>query len=254
MFDITMDEPTREFHECWAAAGRYLDQQVDGGISSWLKAELTPPFLEHLSFRLGNQLFFVRVVDVDEELVIPGTINGLKSVSEGCVGHGCLMPMKKMKGNWNVVNPGWGLVSLDDGKAINPVDFVTDEKIIVTDWELHDFAVQVVRGHLKDQGFEIMSWQSNPEVQPAVWFVGENGPEWVVVKAARYPELTASVPENIDDIADGCLRLSDKGNFASVGFANSDDPFDPEAKSNENFIPIYRGYGSFVRFEGLQSI
>jgi hypothetical protein len=28
-----------------------------------------------------------------------------------------------------------------------------------------------------------MSWQGNPSVDPSIWFVGDSGPEWVVVRA-----------------------------------------------------------------------
>ena len=49
------------FHACWSAAGNHLNRQVEGGIKFWLRAHPYPPYLEHLSFRLGNQLFYVRV-------------------------------------------------------------------------------------------------------------------------------------------------------------------------------------------------
>ena len=83
MYDIEMQEPSPEFGECWAAAGTHLDRQVDGGIRFWLRTELTPPFLEHLSFRLGNQLFFVRLEDVEGQVEGPGTTRGLKAVADG---------------------------------------------------------------------------------------------------------------------------------------------------------------------------
>ena len=58
----------------------------------------------------------------------------------------------------------------------------------MTAWELHDFAVQVVKGQLEKEGYELMSSQGNPGVDPAIWFVGDSkGPEWIVVRAERYP-------------------------------------------------------------------
>lgn len=56
MYEIEMHEMTPAFHACWQAAGNHLNRQVDSGIQSWLRADPYPPFLEHLSFRLGNQL------------------------------------------------------------------------------------------------------------------------------------------------------------------------------------------------------
>jgi hypothetical protein len=86
---------TEAFFPCWKAAGIHLSKQVDGGIQSWLRAHPYPPFLEHLSFRLGNQLFFVRIEDVDGKAQGPGTIRGLAAAARDGNGHACILPMKK---------------------------------------------------------------------------------------------------------------------------------------------------------------
>ncbi len=46
-------------------------------------------------------------------------------------------------------------------KATLAVAFLSFEvqQGLVTLWEVHDMAVQVVRNHLQKQGFELMSWQ-----------------------------------------------------------------------------------------------
>ncbi len=77
MYEIEMNEISEAFFPCWKAAGIHLSKQVDGGIQSWLRAHPYPPFLEHLSFRLGNQLFFVRVDDVD------GMVAGWRTCRDG---------------------------------------------------------------------------------------------------------------------------------------------------------------------------
>ena len=56
MHDIEMHEISEVFARCWRAACQHIQKHVQGPMSSWLKASLNPPFLEHLSFRLGNQL------------------------------------------------------------------------------------------------------------------------------------------------------------------------------------------------------
>lgn len=96
----------------------------------------------------------------------------------------------------------------------------------MTDWELQDFAVQIVRDHLEKAGRKLMSWQGNPSVDPSIWFVGDEGPEWVVVRAARYPKANTVPPENWQQIADRCARIARIGHFASVSVANADDAFD----------------------------
>ena len=254
MNEIYMDEASQEFAKCWQAAGIHLQDQAGGKIDSWLKANLEPPFLEHLSFRLGNQLFFIRVEDADEGVAAPGNPDALFMIAAECQGHACVMPMQKHGDEWRPLLPGWGLLDPETQQMVNPAELITGEKIVMTDWELHDFAVQVVRQQLEGQGKKILTWQSNPSVDPSVWFEGEQGPEWVVVREVRYPESEATPPDNMQDIIDHCAKMGTTGHFASVAFVNMDDPIDPNAATNGNFLPLYRGYGANIRFEGLQPV
>jgi hypothetical protein len=201
---------------------------------------------------LGNQLFFVRVQDAENRVKGPGSLSGLLMIADGCNGHACVMPMKKefLGGGWFPDCSGWGLVDARTGALVDPAHLVTDEKIEMTEWELQDFAVQVVRSHLEKEGFQIMSWQGNPDVDPAIWFVGESkGPEWVVVRAVRYPDNKAEKPANWSSIAEGCERQSQVGHFAQVAFASTDQPFQ---SARERPVPLWRGYGVHVRYEGLE--
>jgi len=250
MPDIEMHKATQEFGECWRAAGLHLQSRAQDTNLSWLKADLIPPFLEHLSFRIGNQLFYVRVVDADNQIQSPGNPDGFRTIASACDGHACLMPMRMSGGVWQTDAEGWGLIDPDTGSMIDPALLVTDKKVEMTDWELHDFGVQVVKDHItKKLGYELMSSQGNPEVEPSIWFVGDHGPEWVVVKTVRFPELEAMIPPNIEEIASHCASLSQTGHFASVGCANDDDAFDPSGQVPA--LPLWRGHGIFVKFQGL---
>lgn len=250
MHDIEMHEPSEDFSRCWRAAGQHLQTLAQGAPLSWLKVNLTPPILEHLSFRVGNQLFFIRIEDADGQIDIPGNPNGVLSIADGCKGYACLMPMRRIGSEWVPIENGWGLIDAKMSTPIDPAALVTDEKIEMTDWELHDFAVQVVRDHIeKDLGYQLMSSQGNPDVDPSIWLVGDHGPEWVMVRAAKYPDLEASLPANIEEISENCSRLSRIGHFASVAIANSDDAFDPSG--DVPALPLWRGHKMFVRFEGL---
>lgn len=249
MHDIEMHEVSDEFARCWHAAGHHIQRQVQGPLHSWLKVNLNPPFLEHLSFRLGNQLFFIRIEDADGKLEVPGSRQGLRSIADGCLGHACLIPMRRGTESWMPAASGWGLLDLETGEAIDPVALVGDERIVMTDWELQDFAVQIVRDHLDKQGRKLMSCQGNPSVDPSMWFVGDHGPEWVVVRAVRYPTKSAEPPANWRAIAERCSRLSKSGYFASVSVANADDAFDPTGAVPP--MPLWRGHAMYVSFEGL---
>jgi hypothetical protein len=160
--------------------------------------------------------------------------------------------MALIGGSWTPDRPGWGLVDLVTGEPIDPIALVSAEPVEMTDWELHDFAVQVVRGQIVKDGGEIMSSQGNPAVNPSIWFVKDSGPEWVVVRAARYPAVAAAAPENMSSIAEGCARLSKIGHFASVAIASSNDASDPSTKSPRQ--PLWRGHGMTVRYRGLERV
>ena len=249
MHHIDMQEPSAEFRRCWQAAGRHVQGRVQGPLHSWLKANLHPPFLEHLSFRLGNQLFFVRIEDVTQRLTVPGSRSGLLYIAEGCKGHPCIMPMRQDVDAWIPTIAGWGLLDARTSSPIDPIALVTDDRIEMSDWELQDFAVQMVRNHLEGEGRKLMSWHGNPSVDPSLWFIGDDGPEWVVVRAVRYPVRHAARPAGWNTIAQECASLGKKGHFASVGVASADEAF--ETKGVTPPVPLWRGHGMVVRFEGL---
>lgn len=253
MQHIHMAEFSNDFGYCWNAAGSHLQAQGQGALN-WLKASLTPPFLEHFSFRLGNQLFFVRVEDVDKKVDSPGSLKGLLTIAKGCNGHACIMYMKRTGEEWRCTVPGWGLVDAETEQPTNPVALVSDEKIVMTDWELQDFAIQVVRNDLKKNGKETLSWQSNPGVDPSIWFVGETGPEWIVVRAAKYPVREVPPPSNVQEIAERCASFGSVGHFAVVSVASSNDAFDPRESASTYHPPLIRGEAIYASYKGLTTI
>jgi hypothetical protein len=248
---LKQHQPSEEFARCWRAAVRHIEVKAQGPLPSWLKVNLTPPVLEHLSFRLGNQLFFIRIEDVDAKLQVPGTRNGVLYIAEGCKGHACLMPMRYRAGAWEAEAAGWGLVDVRNGKVVNPIAVINDERIEMTDWEVQDFAVQVVRDHLDKAGRKLMSWQGNPAVDPSIWFVGDGGPEWVVVRAVRYPTTRAHPPANWQEIGARCADIGKAGHFASVAVVSGDETFDTASPRPPE--PLWRGHRMLVRFEGLET-
>ncbi len=253
MHEIEMHEFTPDFAACWRAAGIHLQRQAQGPLHSWLKANLNPPFLEHLSFRLGNQLFYVRLVDVDGNLTVPGAEHGLHAIADGCRGHACLMPMRRLRGEWVAAAPGWGLVDSRTGRPVDPVALVSDVNIEMTDWELHDFAVQIVRDtELQVPGRQLMSSQGNPGVDPSIWFAGEHGPEWVVVRASRHAMKPPSVPANWGGIAARLAVQSARGHFAAVTILSADEDFSKPAA--DWHLPLWRGHGMEVKYEGMQAL
>ena len=132
--------------------------------------------------------------------------------------------MKKQK--FTEAQPRLGVVDVRAGRTVDPPALVFDEKIEMTPRELQSFAVQVVRDQLADAGRQLMSWSDNSDVNPSLWFVGDSGPEWVVVAAARYRAGDALPPAN--------------------GRQGTSAGYDP--------MPLHRAYGMRVRYGGLQGV
>ncbi len=252
MHSIETQEMSGAFLKIWQSAGAHLAAQVHGEPLSWLRAHPNPPYLEHLSFRLGNQLFFIRAEDAEGKVEGPGSSRGLLMVADANKGHACLLPMRRkwFGSTWVADQPGWGLIDARTKAPIDPLSLVSEEKIEMTQWERHDMAVQVVKDHLSKSGYQIMSWQGNPGVDPSIWFIGESqGPEWVVVRQVSYPDNQAKRPRDWEAIRSRCEPLSRIGHFASVAVASSDQPFQ---SGQELPVALWRGHGMHIRFTGLE--
>ena len=146
------------------------------------------------------------------------------AIAQGTGGHACILPMRRGLGDiWTSSKPGWGLIRQESGKAINPLDLITDEKIEMSGWEVHDMAVNVVRTYLEKERYKLMSWQGNPDVCSAIWFIDRSGkPEWAVVATTTFPNMSAPRPSNWTEIMEGCTKQGATGHFASVSVVSAD--------------------------------
>lgn len=248
---VEQEEPSTDFKQAWSAAGRHIQSQADTGLS-WLRATLNPPMAEHLAFRIGNQIFFVFVEAA--EFNYESDRQFFPKVCSMAGAIPCLMPMEKWLGMWRPKHGGWGLLDVGSRKAITPLDFVSDKLIEMTDWELQDFAIQIVCSALDKEGKTVFSKQSSTEIDPSIWFQDQAAPSYVIVRAGRYPSTDLPLPRNVPEIRRACSAISKSGYFAPVIFANSQDPFDPNAKSTGNFLPLYRGHGMYPKFTGLSAL
>jgi hypothetical protein len=77
-------------------------------------------------------------------------------------------------------------------------------------------------------------------VDPSIWFIGKSGrPEWVVVRAALFPDEEPKRPDRWEAIARGCSHLSSIGHFAPVGIRGVDR------------TRPYRGHELHLELQGL---
>lgn len=252
-YKIEMREPNDDFIICWQSAGRHLVRQIDTGTLKFFRAHLNPPILEHLSFILGNHIYFVCVVDEEGLVSSPTGPEQCLYAAEMAKGQPCLMPMKKTTNGWMPVYAGWGLIDIKSGSLVDPVANITEEKIEISDWELMDFAIQYIVADIEKNGGEIMSTNSNPEVNPSIFFVNEEEQVcFVQVFAGRHPkeplidtDLASNLKNNLTPVH------AQIGYTACVTVASAYDAFDPDA--DEGF-PLFRGDPYYVKFHGLQRI
>ena len=258
----TVDRPqghTKEFVDCLAAAVRHLDGLLsevgvnvqdlppvgDPGFAeaaarkrgirySWIKfVPRFGPCLDHLSFILGNQAFFVRMEDADGRVEFPGDRKGLERVADGWLGYSCIMPMRRVKDasgatddaeeDWRPVLPDWGLVGPSTGIAVRPPALLVNDPVPATDWELHDFAVNIVGEHLMQMRQKVVAWNTDPATNPSIWFEGGGQPSWVIVRAYRAPAKSAERPS--PDLVWRIRKetpVKAKGYFTEVGFESMD--------------------------------
>jgi hypothetical protein len=250
MQSVEPQTPSPDFAGCWNAAGAHLDSCGHAHDLRWIKSRLEPPFLEHVSFSIGNQLFFVHIEDAHEQIQVPGKPEGQASVAESCGGHACIMHMTRTQDGWRPTRDGWSLIDAKSDSPIDPPSLATEEPIEMSDWELHDFAVQAVRASIESDGQTIMSSQGNPAVDPSVWFVGDDGPEWVVVRAVRYPERDAERPEHLADVATRCASTIQTGHFASVAVASTNQVLEDDAP----VAPLVRRGPMYVNYQELEDV
>lgn len=160
----------------------------------------------------------------------------------------CRMPMAEHVAEFKPSAYGWGLIHAETGETINPLELVSEQKIEMSDWELHDFAIQIVKDQLGKEGKKVFSKQSSLHIDPSIWFEESDVPYWVVVRAVRYPASEAKQPANIQDIKANCAQMGKAGYFASVAVMNTDDPMVGKP------LPLYRGNGIIVNYKGLEQV
>jgi hypothetical protein len=44
----------------------------------------------------------------------------------------------------------------------------------------------VVSGRLQQEGWTLISSQGDNQIDPSIWFLGDSGPEWIVVRSMRF--------------------------------------------------------------------
>ena len=255
MQEFKIPEVSREFIELFQAARRHI-QHIGGEQLDWLRTDFNFPFRDHLSFRLGNRLFFMLVATADEDIESPGSLEALEELAAEANGIACLMLMTRTgDGAFKPHGAGYSLFALDFITPLDPVSLVTDELIVISDWELQRCATQAMLMHLEKHDLPILASEVDPQGAPAIWFRSADGhPNWIVIRGLRYPHRDAPLPAGWAEKVKFMTEKvpNSKGFFGIVTIASPKDSFDPQA--TEHRYPLYRGHQYPMKVVGLKGL
>lgn len=245
-------EPSNLFLEARQIAGVQLQEQFSlvnqlaqvapQDAFRWIKAELTYPAFEHLTFAYKKSIFavIIEVRNGNESSLTDQQVNRLQAA---CLANNliaCVFVIE-IDDALAPANSGWNLIDPQTREFINPVAVAEDGPVEMSAWEMSNFSIQVVRDYLEKQGNEVLSFCDLPEVNPQVWFQNSDGQVcWLIVQ-----NTTTDTPL----LASDWLRFEESnpalkpysGYFAAV-----------RIKSMQQVL--FRGAGMMVDFKGIEKI
>ena len=243
---IPMTEVSDSFFECWQAVGSHLQSMPTNFNFRFHNLSPAPPWLEHLCFNLGNQIFFVCIEDVDGQLKTPTDASHCIHAASLIDGVPCVMSMKLEDGRWQPTIEGWGLIHAKTGEVVNPSSYVTPAKVEISDWELQDLAVGYVCDYIKHEGGTIESRNPDSKIFPSLFYSKDGVQKFAGVFAARHPRTASLELGQLDQIRQ---QTNYEGSYAVVTVASEWDAFDPEDTVG---FPLRRGDGLLFRMDGLK--
>lgn len=255
MYPIDRPDPTQFFLDVRQLVGCWLQKEIDKLKGAhWLKTNLTYPSFEHLSMAYKNQIFCI-IIDVINEKTnkhyLPEQYR--QNLVKECTNNNLIPCIYKVFVNdplnpaYNTLKPistGWNLYHAVTDETIIPENIATDELVKMSEWEMHDFAIQIVRDYItKNLNYKLLSYQNILGIEPQLWLEDNNMvKKYVLVRYTMFPNEKAKKPTDINKIHANCQGHT--GYFASVAFCSQ----------GIDKTVLYRGDGAYIRFEGLESI
>ena len=268
-YQIDSNNPSELFLRARNAAGVVLQEQFkrDGGKVEpaidykWVKAELTWPAFDHLTFGYGNQIFSV-LVDLTDGPKSQLTEHEIKRCVDACSANNIIPCAFQIDSRSMMpLSTGWNLKHLVTRKPVVPTEWANSDKLVMSEWEVRNFCIQIVRNHIKNTGGEVISFCDVPDINPQIWFQDLAGNRaWVIVR--YYPQISGDETSKWIGFEKSNPQLTAfDGYLGAVSIASSN----PLLLSREGTIippsqwgcgeePLYRGDTFYIKFNGLQRI
>jgi len=272
---IDRPEPSEIFLQARQIAGFQLQEQFkfynkekeiyssnDG--FKWIKAELTYPSFDHLTFAYKNSVYAV-VIELIENTETSFSLQQKERLLIACAENNlipCLFKVniqeannkvfKTINSNYsqddfelNSVEQGWNLFDPISNKRINPLALSSEKPVIMSKWELSNFAIQIVIADIVKEENQILSFCDMPEINPQIWYKNKEGNVgWIIVKHINsdgdldYKKWVGLEQKNKQ-------LLPYDGYYASVQF---------ESKRLNSMNILNRGDQVSVNYKGLERI
>lgn len=208
---VDRPEPSRIFLEARQIAGYQIQSQFDKintvNVTSsyegfkWVKAELTYPSFDNLTFSYKNSIFSV-IIELIDDIGTSFSNQQQDRLLNACKLHNLIPCLFKIKVEYKstlqidsaikndsfnyVLKPfesDWNLFNPISKNRINPLELSSEIPQKMSKWELSNFAIQIVREDIVRQGNEVLSFCDLPEINPQIWFKDDaNNINWVIVK------------------------------------------------------------------------
>ena len=291
VYEIPFDVPDGFRREAINLAGKALQERFNRenkendrhGSFRWIKTELTYPAFDHFTFACGNQVFPVFVELIRDGVSLMQDKERARLVEAAAANRlvPCLWKMNIVSLRRSFVNRvfcgkppagdhfrmepadanGWNLWDARTGARIVPSALATDERIEMSEWELRNFAIKIVRDDLAEKGWNVTSFCDVVEIDPQIWFLDDKGRAcWALVRFLKNPEDDDFHKWVGYEEKDTRLKAYD-GFFAGVGAASAEPVlFDKSGEIvplSERFTgkaPLWRGDGLCIRYGGLKRI
>lgn len=245
--EIDKVPPSELFIKVRDFAGNHIQQKINSlEECNWIKAEMTRPFFDHFNFRYKNKVFSVLIDIRDKDnnsFIPPEFIKRQLGESEKNNLVPCIFPVSVENfdaSSVKTISSGWNLVHTINHKEIVPENIATDEKVEMSPWEFHNFAIMQMRYMFKMQGIKVISFQDIIGVDPQIWFFDENGKQcWAIIRYGLKPDKEVPKPYDLTEITRRCFKFN--GFFASFVFYTENDK-------------VYRGDKIKINFSGFEQI
>lgn len=207
---------------------------------AWLQSTLLHPAFQHLCFRYKNQVFSV-LIALGKNCTAYVSQQDYDNQIRECKQYNmvpCVIPLDA-----DDFHPLLGKNHLrytDHDFSVNIRLHSSNEPIKMSDWEIQDMGIQVVRDDITRNGGTIDSYCNVPGINPQIWFTDKNGQRCYVVVVAHIANIDTNKPLNVKMYT----KLADyPGYYAEVGLG-----------SVESGSELYRGCELYVNYNGLETI